>query len=186
MYSRSFTDSEIIAALQGDSPRESEAAMYFLYEKYRVSAIRWIEKRGGNKQDGEDVFQEAILELMGSVRAGKYQNRGKLKTYFFGILKNMWNNQKRKKRTVNLPQELMSQLGSEGHPEKLLLQRDREKYLNDLMQSLGNRCRKSLWLYASNYSMEAIANELEIEKQSAKNLVHRCRQKLRALIEKGE
>lgn len=46
-----------------------------------------VRKYGGNRQDGEDIFQEAIIVSGRKTWQNDFRNEGTLEAYFMGIVR---------------------------------------------------------------------------------------------------
>ncbi len=62
----------------------------------------YILKNSGNSEDVEDVFQDALVILYQKLRAGLFERRSSVRTYFYSICKNLWRNRLRKMRELTM------------------------------------------------------------------------------------
>ena len=75
---------------------KNDLALNALYRNF--PAIRkLVRSRGGTTRDAEDVFQEALIVLIGKVKKD-FQLSARLSTYLYGVCRFLWNEQLRKRR----------------------------------------------------------------------------------------
>lgn len=176
-----FSDERIISSIQLGGLR-LEKAMEYLYLKHgcRREVFVFIRKRGGSKEDAEDIFQDGIRFLIMQVRDGKYKYEGQLGAYLFGICKNLWFRRFKKiSRNVAWEPGEEGDLYEESNPELDLLEKDRQEQIRKLMAGIGEACRKVLELWQLSYSMKEIAREMGYKTEGvARKKKHICLKKL--------
>lgn len=163
--------------------REQVFTYLYLHAGWQEKVAKLVQQEGGDSSSGEDVFQETLLLLDRNIRENKFQNHSSLQTYFMGIARQYWFNQRRKKRPLALPAAII-QL-DEQDLEKEVLEKEREQLIEQILQHIGDHCKKVLSLYKLSLSNEEIARELGLSSpEMAKKYTYRCREKFRLFIEK--
>ncbi len=89
-------DQEIIQSFLG-SPTSREEIILFLYRDsgWRPLVISHVLSESGNVDDGEFVFQEALISLDRKIREGQNSKTSSLKTQFINIAKQYWRHYKK-------------------------------------------------------------------------------------------
>ncbi len=186
MAKRKFSQAELLEALCGQDADLRKAALQHLFEhsKLRQLAISYVRQHGGNRQDGEDVFQEAIIVFDRKIRQGAFQGKSNLETYFMGIVRWHWfNEQHRPEKAVVIPSADPPESVPGGDPELEYLLTERHEQLQKLIDQLPEKCRTLLKLYQLNYTMQEIAGELGFANSDvAKKEAFLCRQRLGTLL----
>ena len=54
-----------------------------------------IHSNGGRPQDAEDVFQEALIILVGKIRKSDFKLTAKLSTYLFSVCRFLWKDKRK-------------------------------------------------------------------------------------------
>ena len=86
----------ITGIIQGD-----ERILNCFYKENIRYVQGYILRNYGNAEDVEDIFQDALVVLYQKLKAGLLEIRVPVRTYFYGICKNLWRNRLRKlKRSV--------------------------------------------------------------------------------------
>jgi RNA polymerase sigma-70 factor (ECF subfamily) len=70
-----------------DARRGTEVAFLELYRRYRIPVFRFAFRLTGSSASAEDVTQEGFLALLAGARFDAA--RGDLRTYLFGIVRNL-------------------------------------------------------------------------------------------------
>lgn len=161
-----------------------ENAMQYLFDNYKFAASTLIKKLGGDENIIEDLFIEAMTSLYQNIIVGKFSGGSSLKSYFLGIVKFRYLSLKRKELDkIQIGDGLNTEIKNLPNTDEKMFDSEKAKLLNDLLNQLGEPCKKSLTLYMNSYSMAEIAKELGFSNaQSAKNRLFKCRNKLRQLI----
>lgn len=176
------SDEQIIQALLG-SVRQREELFAYLYRAsgWREWVVRHVCHEGGDEPAGEDVFQETLILFDRNIREGRFREDSGLQTYFLGIAKQYWFNRRRNIRPQSLPAEY--DRPDHHHPEHITLQNERQHMINQILQVIGEHCKKVLELYKLSLSNEEIARELGLSSpEMAKKYTYRCREKFRAYV----
>ncbi len=182
-----FAPAELVEALTGHDTARRQLAMRSLFEHpaLRQKAIAHVRKRGGSRQDGEDVFQEAIIVFDRKVRQGAYQGAGPLEAYFMGIVRWHWYNELHRpaRATHAASSAEPPETPAGGNPELDYLLAERRTQLENLINQLADKCRNLLKMYQLDYSMTEIAQEMGFANSNvAKKEAALCRKRLRALV----
>ncbi len=184
MANEEWISSAIIEALAGQDADGRIQALKHLFERpqLRKTAIAYVCKHSGNQQDGEDVFQEAIILFDRRIRQGAFNGKSTLEAYFMGIVRWHWFNECQRHREVllggNGPEP-----PAEGDPELEYLITERREQLEQLLSQLTDKCRNLLKMYQLNYSMDEIAQAMGYANSGvSKKEAFLCRKRFQALL----
>ena len=170
-----MTEQEAFAGLQQKNP----AAMKWVFTEYRQPFLAWaIRTLGCSSQDADDLYDESLITLFYNAEKGNLTVlRVKLKTYLFAIGKNKWRSLeagRRRERRLP-PPDVTGQEESEREAN--------EQRVRSALVQLEHRCRTMLEMrYYLDFSFDEIAEALHYRSGDVvRNLITRCRQKLRQL-----
>ncbi len=184
-----FLNDEAIAAAIRNGGTERQAGLRALYDdkELRSKVFAHVRNHHGNQEDGQDIWQEALIVLDRNVREGKFRQETSVKGYLFSICRFLWMNQLRKKAHTTLVEDIPRYEQPDPEtPELTLLDEERKSVLNRLLESLGERCRKILELWKLSFSMEEIAEQLGYSSPGmARKAKYRCQQSLLELIQQS-
>lgn len=163
-----------------------QVALKDLFENnvLRQKTIAHVCRQRGNRQDGEDVYQEAVIVLDRKVRQGDYRGEGSLDAYFMGIVRQHWLNERRRNsKSPFLHTDHPPELPASGDPEQDYLLSERREQLGKLLEQLNDKCRNILVLYQLGYSMDDIAQVMGYANSNvAKKETCLCRRRFLALL----
>jgi len=124
----------------------------------------YILRNYGNTEDVEDVFQDALVVLFQKMKSGLLEIHVPLKTYFYGICKNLWRNRLRKKKRLIMENNQILYENQrhleEGDNDTIVADienNDREHLYRKHFQKLSNDNRKLLHLFFEGKSMKEIS-----------------------------
>ena len=164
---------------------QSELGM--IYEEYRSEFIQWIIKEYHcSDDDSKDIYQLTILIFYDNVKSGKLEHLvSTIKTYLFGIGKNIAKENMRKARRhtpINQEKWLKEYLIDE--PDQVV-DEDAFSIAKKALEKLGQPCQKLVELfYYEKKSMDEISAMLNYKNaETAKNQKCKCMARLRKLFE---
>jgi RNA polymerase sigma-70 factor (ECF subfamily) len=164
-------DSQLLA----DARRGTEAAFLELYRRYRTPVFRFAIRLTGSTASAEDVTQECFLALL----AGSAFDaaRGELRTYLFGIVRNLALRRLRlADRECEEPEDIVSLQDTTTE----LISAERAQLVGQAIAELPALQREALVLFEyEDLSLEEIATVTGADVGAVKARLHRARQTLR-------
>ncbi|MEL6593888.1 MAG: sigma-70 family RNA polymerase sigma factor, partial [Bacteroidota bacterium] len=146
--------------------------------------IAFVRERGGTEAEAEDIYQDAVVNLLIAIQDGRFEGRSAVSTYLFAISKNLWY---RRFRRHNLEDDYRASLPSDEQdtdsPEVLLLEADQHSQLFAVLDQLKDKCREVLSLWSQKYSMKEIAARLHYQnEQVVRNKKNLCLKELKNFL----
>src|SRR5688572_16737475 len=155
-----------------------QAELGRIYEEYRTEFLHWVSREFNcSADDSKDIYQLTILIFYDNVRSGKlYHLASSVKTYLYGIGKNVArDNMRKQRRTSPLTQEqwlndYLADDAGETNDEHLFA------IARKVLGTLGQPCQRLIELfYYERKSMEDISVELNYKNaDTAKNQKCKC------------
>lgn len=172
-------DQAYINAIQ----ENDRAGLQRLYQDFlpRISGL--IRNNGGNTEDAQDVFQEAMLVLFRKTREPNFKLTSGFYTLLYGICRNLWGNRLQKKsgNEVSLPEDYKYK--ADPGLEALIAQQEENQLFWDAFQRLGQDCQQLLQLFFAKVKMAEIANRMEYSSVGyAKKRKYQCKEQLVKLV----
>jgi len=162
-----------------------EGPVRLLYDQYFESVIAQICQNGGSREDGADIFQEAVLVLIEKVKTGQFRGDSSLKTFLSAIARNLWLHELRTRFRRN-KRENVYMTGEEKTEEVRDLYADNQAsdQLLKILDQVGNPCKQILTgFYYEEKSMKELLTEFDYEnEQVLRNRKSRCMKKLKEMI----
>ena len=171
--------------LAGIFSNDLNAIIHQLYKQYSGVVIAYIITNQGSQQDGEDVFQEALIAFINLVKSGKFRGEASLQTTFVSISRNIWLNEQKKRKSLDTRGKLFENARQqEADPASQLLQREVSEQFLELMARLGESCKSLLTMvYYENLSYKEILERTHFEsEQVIRNKKYKCMKELTDLI----
>ena len=173
--SPAYSDNEIILILQKGDVKTTNKVVEYLYSKNWKKVLSYIKKNSGSEDDASDIFQEALVVFYNQVEKNKFEGKSSISTYLFGIAKNLWFSNLKKRRGSEQPltiaeEDSVPEIPSEQEINNMGL-------FYKLFDRLSEECQKILKLaYFESLSMQEIQMQFEglNNVQSAKTKKYRC------------
>ncbi|MEZ4826530.1 MAG: sigma-70 family RNA polymerase sigma factor [Bacteroidia bacterium] len=178
-----YTDQAVIQAIKTGG-RACDDVISFLYRRQVEQVIGFITARNGSREEAKDIFQDAIVNLLVSVREGKFEGKSSITTYLYAISKNLW--YRRFNRSVREDEWKNAQPddAQDISPELNMMDTDQRKLVGELLDSLKIKCREVLVLWAEKYSMKEIADQLGYQnEQVVRNKKNHCLNELKEMVQ---
>ena len=158
-----------------DARRGTEVAFLELYRRYRIPVFRFAFRLTGSSASAEDVTQECFLALLAG--ASFDAARGDLRTYLFGIVRNL---ALRRLRIAERECEEAEDLASPEDPAAELISAERAELVGRAVGELPPLQKEALILFEyEDLSLEEIAAVTGVDTGAVKARLHRARQALR-------
>jgi RNA polymerase sigma factor (sigma-70 family) len=160
---KKISDIDIIIGIRN----QDDKVLNWLYDNYFQSIKNHVLSNSGSIEDVSDVFQDSIIALYNQITEDNLNLATDLKGYFFGIARNVWSAQlRRKQKTTDLEIDLPDETTEEE--SELIL----EKIISRVFQRLKSDQQMVLNLFSDGLTYEEIA-----EKMNLKNEVYARRKK---------
>ena len=158
MLFKKYSDTNIIAGIRS----QDDKILNWLYDNYLQTVRKHILNNGGSVDDVSDVFQDTIITLYNQITEGELKLTSDLKGYFFGIARNIWNAQFRKKqKTVVLEIDFHDAEDTEEQNSPVL-----ERILSRAFPKLKPDEQKVLSLFSAGRTYEEIADEMNLKNEA--------------------
>lgn len=161
-----------------------DTAIKYLYQKIWPTVLSWIKKNNGNKEEAQDIFQDAIVVLYKQIKMHKYDQKYEIQAYMFSICKNLWINFIKRKNKSEEISENQHSIQDNFNALSNLINAERENYILQVFAQLGERCKELLILsFYNNYSTKEIAEKMGFgTEEVAKTKKYKCKQRLIAIV----
>lgn len=177
-----MTNQNLIDALQQP---EVEKPVKALYDLYFESIVVQIIANGGTREDGSDIFQEAIIVLIEKVKTGQFRGDSSVKTFLSAIARNLWlfelrTRDRRKKREQAYAKTSQELIVENEH----FLNRSDHQNLDKLFDQIGAICKQLLTgFYFEKKSMKELLDDFDFEnEQVLRNKKSKCMKKVKELL----
>lgn len=153
-----LTDKEIIEGIR----LQDGKVLRYLYDHYFQTVKNHVLKNNGSIDDVSDVFQDTLITLYQQITDNKLYLTTELKGYFFGIARNIWSTQlRRKNRVSELTTDVIEEDESDDFSDLAL-----EKILSRSFQKLKPDNQIVLKLFYEGISYEEIAIRMNLKNET--------------------
>jgi RNA polymerase sigma factor (sigma-70 family) len=177
-----LTDEELIKGLIQQESR----CIKFLYKEYFPLAKSIAERNSGSYEDAEDLFQDSIVVLYKRLKNENLKLNAGLKTFFYGICKNLWMQRLDRKWRLSYSENMAEEpRGSYEITEKEISEEvlEKKRLFQKHFLSLPKKCQKILQLYMNEVPLKNIAKELGLKNEEyVKSRKYSCKNLLRKRI----
>lgn len=137
----------------------------------------------GNRQDAEDMAQEAFLRVYKSM--GTYNEKASFKTWALRICKNVCLDELRRRQSrISDTSEIPETLADGGSVQEEVLAAERRRGLEKAINTMDERTKTLIVLRDINgMSYKDIAVVMDMEVGTVKSAINRSRKKLREILE---
>jgi len=150
-----------------DLRKGDKVAITYAYQEYWPMGCSHVLNNSGDNEDAEDCYQEAFIIFLEKIRKKKFERKSKLSSFLIGILKNLWSNHLRKRKSVN-HKMIKYRNEQETNPEEEEFDLPTEKDILEKIQSLNEDCMNILIdFYYKKLSMQEIAEKMKMPTANA-------------------
>jgi RNA polymerase sigma factor (sigma-70 family) len=172
---KKFSDTDLIEGLF----KQDEKVLNWIYDNYLQSVKNYVLRNSGSEEDVSDVFQDSIIVLYNQIADNNLHLTTDLKGFFFGIARNVWNAQlRRKQKTTELVIDLADE-DSMDDVNNIVL----EKVVSRAFQELKPDQQTVLKLFSEGCSYEEIAVRMSLKNEVyARRKKYLCKEALLEII----
>ena len=158
---------------------QDDKILNWLYDNYLQPVKNHVLSNSGSIEDVSDVFQDTIIALYNKINDNNLNLTTDLKGYFFGIARNVWSAQLRKKqKTIVLEIDLPDEEETEEQADPIL-----ERIISRAFQKLKPDQQMVLNLFSDGYSYEDIAAKMNLKNEVyARRKKYLCKEILIELV----
>ena len=181
-------DKELMSLLKSTRESDNDRAFRYMYASYREMIQQVIIKNKGDQQDGEDVFQDALIVLFNQAKKSDFELRCTIKTYLYSICRNLWLKKLRKSgRMVELTDTVQQYVVVEESQLKTLEVTEEKEIIASFLGKLSAGCQQILkYFYFERKKMSEIADLMGLAtEQGAKNKKSTCMKKLKSIMKES-
>lgn len=155
---KKLTDKSIIEGVR----QQDEKVLIYLYDHYFQTVRNHALQNNGSIEDASDLFQDTIIVLYQQITEDNFNLTSDLKGYFFGIARNIWNAQlRRKKWVLELNDDIPEEEDSTDLFDPAL-----ERILNRSFRKLNPDSQTILTLFYEGLSYEEIAVRMNLKNET--------------------
>jgi len=170
-----YTDKELINLLASNNKNDFNMAIVYLKKQMTNRINSLILKRGGIKEDAEELLNDALLVAWKYAKENRFKLNTDLKGFIYTVVRNLHQSGK---GTISLSENLnlVEPTSSQSNEEKILK-------LEKSLQLLSEECRKVIFtFYYQKKSMKEIMRMFGLgSEQAAKNKKYRCMSELKKI-----
>jgi len=169
-------DSQILELLKSNHYARAGEKLYSYFPVIKKLVL----KNSGNREDAQDLYQEALIILIKKVQTTDFVLSSSLNTYLYSICRFLWSERlKKKNKRIEVEFEKDHQIFPEQELEVLYKTESENKLAEKAFQQLGEKCKALLLLfYFKKQTMKDIALQLKFSSEKiAKNQKYRCIEK---------
>jgi RNA polymerase sigma factor (sigma-70 family) len=172
---KKYSDINIIDGVRN----QDDKILNWLYDAYLQTVKKYVLSNSGSEEDVSDVFQDTIIVLYNQITSDNLHLTTDLKGYFFGIARNVWSAQLRKKqKTVELEIDPTYEEESEEQNDPVL-----ERVISRAFQKLKPDQQMVLNLFSDGLSYEEIAVKMNLKNEVyARRKKYLCKEALLELV----
>ncbi|MEK4426150.1 RNA polymerase sigma factor [Solibacillus sp. FSL K6-1523] len=165
---------EVITRVKNGENHYFAHIINYYEQKVFTTVIRIIR----NHAAAEDIVQDIFIKVFYSLH--KYEKTGSFNAWLYRIVVNYCFDYLRKHKHQTI--EIESEITDSRYPEKILLLRERNEELEQLLQQLDKADYMVLLLkYVNGLSYDEISEVLQITLNDVRNKLHRSKRKLRSI-----
>lgn len=157
-----------------------------IYTRFAPKVIGYIQKNSGNESAARDIIQEVLITIYDQAKTKGLTLSCPFDAYFFLICKRKWLTflKKNKPLGVTINEEVTSiDRNVQQETDQTALYEDRASLFNQMLEQMGEACKKLLKLSFSIKSMEEVANKLGVSYAYARKKKSLCVGKLTEMVQ---
>ena len=155
-----------------------------LYKTLLPKVQRYVRANSGNEDDGNDIFQDAVMIVYKQIMSNQFDTNIHLEAYLFTVAKNRWINKAKRDAKIKAVDELPEPEQLNDSIFDLLVTKEREHIIQSVLGNIGEQCKKLLHLiFYQGYSLAEVTEIMKFTSAEVAHTTHyRCKKKLKTLV----
>ena len=168
-------------------PAKHQAPVFAWFYKRlfpKINAV--VHRNGGDAQDAEDVYHDALMVLFRQVRLQRYDEQYEVAGFVYTVARNLWINRLKKKQKQTVLTEKEDPGLTAQDFVKDMITTEREALVRKVFSQLGSPCEELLiGSIAQGLSMKELCKKMDLpSEEAARAQKYRCKKKLMELVKK--
>lgn len=170
--------------IDGIKAKDNRKVLNTFYSELLPSIVKFVKSKGGNLQEAEDCFQDAVVSLISKVRRNDFDDQLNVRNYVFVAARNRWFSMVSR---VKMKEEELGDNDGQSFGYEYMLDDEKQAVISKVLSLLGEQCNKLLTLYVyENKKMSEIKDLLGMKSMEVvKSTKYRCKKKMQELLEKN-
>ncbi len=154
-----------------------------LYQMYKEDVFRYLVSLTHNPALSEDLLSEIFVIAIR--RIGTYRGDASIKTWLFGIARNVWLQQLRR-QNKDIDSSALFEIYVTDGIEQAFIDKEIINRINELLGEKDERTKQIIYMRAEGYAFAEIGKKLGISENSARVIEFRTKRWLKEkLLEEG-
>ena len=172
-------DYRIDALLSGNSNTIDQ-----LYHEILPRVVRFVRKNNGSDSDAEEVFQEALVQIIARAKTRGISITTALDSYIFITCRNLWFQELNKRNKLLRNDGLFELKEEEDDSWEAELLNEKQHLFQEKLSELSDNCGKLLKDYFGKVSYQDIVKKYNYASENtAFQRIYKCKKRLTKLIE---
>lgn len=156
-----------------------------IYENNLPKVVSFVLTNTGSKQDAEDIFQKALLQLATRHKARPFEIKSSFEAYLFTVCKNLWRRELNSTQKRVTKQSLTEPSYDPRDIALSALEQERWELFANCFKLLSDNCRSVLKMFFNKIPYSQIVDKMGYNSETvARQRVFKCKAKLIALVRK--
>ena len=168
-----FSDKELVEGIRN----RNNKVLVYIYQTYFPMICKHVMKNNGKQEDAEDIFQDSVIIVYEKLIKNELTLTCALKTYIFGICRNLWLQQLTKMKKIQIDDSADIDKDIELTIDELLYYEEEKIYYHHY-NKLNKKCRKLLELFFRKTPVKEIARRMNLSVSNIKTSKFRCKEEL--------
>ena len=170
--------SQLEALLKGDNHITQS-----LYTVLFPKVMSFILKNKGTKKDAEEIFQNALFQLITRAKVRPLVIEISLEAYIFVICKNLWRKELNSRKKGVRNDKPIEHVTDEEYHIRAIIEQERKELFEEKFQQLSEKCMQLLRDYFNKVPYNEIVAKFNFASENAAfQRVFKCKKKLADLI----
>lgn len=155
-----------------------------LYEVLYPKVILFVKSNNGTQNDAEEIFQDALFQIIARSKVKTLEIRSSLEAYIFVTCRNLWYKELNKRSRLLRNDEVFELEDRQQDELESILQQERWDLFEDSIKKLSQSCAELLKDYFNKVSYKAIVRKFNYATENtAFQRVFKCKKQLIDIIQ---
>jgi RNA polymerase sigma factor (sigma-70 family) len=163
--------------------KEDKKVIFSIYRNNLPKVIKFVLQNKGNKEDAEDIFQKALLQIGVRYRKEKFCITTSFEAYLFTVCKNLWRRELNKYKKEVTNSDVVELYDEDNDDSLALIEQKRQELFLEKLNVISENCREILLMFFAKTSYSEIVQVTSYSSEAVvRQRVFKCKKKLTEMI----
>ena len=158
-----------------------------IYQNNYNKVKQFVLQNKGQKQDADDIFQKALLQLIVRYKKEKFTINTTFNGYLFTVCKNLWRKELNKSHFRVTNKEVITLVDEDTEMALSIIEQKRWEVFQEALKQISENCQQILKMFFAKVAYSEMVKKMNYNSETvARQRVFKCKAQLTKIIKNNK